>query len=226
MDKYQWHVLPDSDVVAATVCHHIQQLATQAILYQGQFKIVLAGGTTPEKVYRLLEDTKTDWDKWQVYYGDERCLPKDHPDRNSQMAQKCFLSKVAIPAANIFTIPAELGPVAASAAYQHVVTAATPFDVVLLGMGEDGHTASLFPGHVHNTEEWVHAVYHSPKPPPERISLSLKVLSASHAVIIIVTGASKQLALKQWQSGVSLPVAQVQSLGTLDVYLDEAANVL
>jgi 6-phosphogluconolactonase len=217
-----WHTLETGDEVALAACQHILDAAKSAIAERGQFKLVLAGGTTPEKVYRLLAQSGADWSKWTIYYGDERCLPKDHAERNSVMAEQAFLGKVALPKAQVFTIPAELGPEQAAALYQQTVKAALPFDLVLLGMGEDGHTASLFPGHQHDAEELVHAVYNSPKPPPERVSISAKALGNARQVIFLITGSNKQEAVQQWCSGHDLPVASILS-DNIDIYIDRDA---
>jgi 6-phosphogluconolactonase len=223
-DIYQWHTLDTSDAVATTVYQRILTAAEQAIAERGVFKLVLAGGSTPEKVYRLLVSAVADWNKWFIYYGDERCLDEDHKDRNSVMATQVFLSQVAIPESQIFTIPGEFGPKLAANFYQNIVADALPFDMVLLGMGEDGHTASLFPGHQHNTEELTHAVCNSPKPPSERVSLSAKALSNTQQLIFIITGTSKQAALQQWRSGHDLPVASIGANHSIDIYLDKEAN--
>ena len=139
----RWHTLETADQVAQAAHQQILIAAEHAIADHGNFKLVLAGGSTPEKVYRLLAQADADWAKWTIYYGDERCLPTDHADRNSLMATQAFLEKVAIPFSQIFTIPAELGAEKAAKKYQRVVADALPFDMVLLGMGEDGHTLSL-----------------------------------------------------------------------------------
>ncbi len=219
---YEWHILESSDEVAELACKEILAAAEAAIAQHGQFKIVLAGGTTPEKVYRLLAHSKSDWPKWFVYFGDERCLPADHADRNSVMAEQAFLSKVAIPKAQVFIIPAELGAEQAATQYRQTVKAALPFDLVLLGMGEDGHTASLFPGHQHDPEELAHAVYNSPKPPPERVSLSAQALVKARKVIFLITGSNKQEAVKLWRSGHDLPVASIIS-DNIAIYADREA---
>lgn len=219
---YNWHYLETAGQVAEAACQHILDAAVVAIAKRGQFKLVLAGGTTPEKVYRLLAQSNADWSNWHVYYGDERCLPKDHIDRNSVMATQAFLDKVSIPGSQIFTIAAELGAEQAAIQYQQTVKDALPFDLVLLGMGEDGHTASLFPGHQHETEELAHAVYNSPKPPPERVSISANALGTAHQVIFLITGSNKQEAVKQWRSGQNLPVASIQS-DKIDIYIDRDA---
>ncbi len=219
----QWHEFDTASQVADAVCEQILLCAEQAISERGCFKIVLAGGSTPEKIYQQLVNANTDWSKWMIYYGDERCLPADDKERNSTMANHAFLTKVRIPLNNMFTMPAELGAEKAAAEYRLVIDAVEKFDLVLLGMGEDGHTASLFPGHQHNEEESVHEVYNSPKPPSERISLSANTLANTHKLIFIVTGASKCEPVKQWKQGVKLPVATISPKVGVDIYIDNAA---
>lgn len=222
-ENNRWHILETADQVAQAVYQQILDAAEQAIAKHGNFKIVLAGGSTPEKVYSLLAQADADWANWHIYYGDERCLSADHADRNSLMATQAFLEKVAIPEAQIFTIPAELGPEPAAKKYQQIVASALPFDMVLLGMGEDGHTASLFPGHQHREDELAHAVYNSPKPPPERVSISAKALSNTQQLIFLITGANKQEAVKNWRSGQDLPVATIIPENPIDIYIDRDA---
>ncbi|MFK5947877.1 MAG: 6-phosphogluconolactonase [Methylococcales bacterium] len=219
----QWHQFSTAEQVADAVLEQILQGAESAIAERGCFKLVLAGGSTPEKIYQKLVSTKTDWSKWKVYYGDERCLPADDKERNSIMASNALFSKVAIPEANIFTMPTELGAVEAAEKYREAIADVDQFDLVLLGMGEDGHTASLFPGHVNASEEMVHEVYNSPKPPSDRISLSAKTLANTRQCIFIVTGSSKADAVKQWKQGADLPVASIAPAAGVDIYIDSAA---
>ncbi|MGZ8143926.1 MAG: 6-phosphogluconolactonase [Methylosarcina sp.] len=219
----RWHVMETADQVAESACRQILDAAAGALAERGRFKLVLAGGGTPEKVYRLLAKADTDWSKWHIYYGDERCLPEDHADRNSVMATRAFLAQVAIPAAQIFTIPVELGPEMGAEHYRRIVAEALPFDMVLLGMGEDGHTASLFPGHSHSRNELAHAVYNSPKPPSERVSISAGALSDTRQLIFLITGKSKQEAVRQWREGRDLPVAAIAPENPVDVYIDREA---
>jgi 6-phosphogluconolactonase len=220
---YLWHCLENADQVAEAACKEILVAAKSAIAERGKFKLVLAGGTTPEKVYRLLAKSEADWANWWIYHGDERCLPVDHKDRNSVMAAQAVLDQVAIPKNQIFDIPAELGPEQGAIAYRQVVADALPFDLVLLGMGEDGHTASLFPGHQHNPAELTNAVFNSPKPPPERVSISADALGNSQQVIFLVTGANKRDAVKQWCSGVDLPITTINN-NNMTIMIDRDAS--
>jgi len=220
-----WFVKETAEEVAKTARDLILQAAKKAIENNGTFKIVLAGGTTPENVYHLLAKESCDWQHWHFYLGDERCLPKDHAERNSQMAFKTFLNKIDISQKNIHFIAAEHGAEEAARDYQTVIENALPFDMVLLGMGEDGHTASLFPQHQHPENELIHAVYNAPKPPPERVSLSRKALSQNHNLIIMVTGESKQKSVEKWRNKKTLPVSSITSLGHISVLLDKKAYI-
>jgi 6-phosphogluconolactonase len=219
----RWHVLDDPQAVAEQTAQHILTAAARAIAERGVFRIVLAGGRTPEAAYRLLVGADTDWSRWEIYFGDERCLPVDDEQRNSYMAAQAWLDHVAIAETHIHPIPAEQGAEAAAQTYAVQVQAATPFDMVLLGMGEDGHTASLFPGQQHPAEELVHAVHNAPKPPPDRVSLSQRVLSDARQALILVTGNGKRDAVKTWKAGDILPVASIRGHTGVDVLIDSDA---
>ncbi len=221
--RQDWHTFDDAEAVARATAERILNSATQAIETRGRFKLVLAGGTTPALAYRLLRSAGADWGKWFIYFGDERGLPAGHPERNSVMAGENWLAHVALPAENIFPIATEEGIDRAVEKYTAVVAAAHPFDLVLLGMGEDGHTASLFPGHSLDASATVVAVRDAPKPPPQRVSLGLAALNGAREVLIIVTGSGKQTAVRRWQAGEDLPVARVHGQDGVDVYIDSAA---
>lgn len=220
----RWHRMPDTAALVRAVAGRVMEQARTAIENRGVFQIVLAGGMTPQAVYRELATAGTDWSRWRVYYGDERCLPADDPERNSVMATSSWLGRVSIPVANIHPIEAELGAEAAAARYTRVIAAARPFDLVLLGMGEDGHTASLFPGQPLDRPGHVHPVHAAPKPPPERVSLGLEALNDSEEVLILVAGSGKRAAVRRWKAGDSLPVARIHGHRGADVYIDAAAD--
>ena len=222
-EKITPHIYEDMQEVARSAALMILESATEAIAKRGAFHIVLAGGTTPRLAYRLLVDAETDWSRWHIYFGDERCLPIDDLERNSVMAQRVWLDHVAIPQNQIHPIPAELGAEEGALAYSAVIEKELLFDMVLLGMGEDGHTASLFPGHQHNRSELVHAVHQAPKPPSDRISLSLASLGRTKQILLLVTGASKHHALTLWSAGESLPVASLKSDGEIWLLVDRGA---
>ena len=216
-------VLDGVEQVAARAAGVILSAAAAAITAHGRFHLVLAGGGTPIAAYTRLVGAAADWARWHIFFGDERCLPAADPGRNSLAAARAFLDRVPIPAQQVHPIPAERGAVVAAAAYQATLEPLLPFDLVLLGMGEDGHTASLFPGHAVPEVSLVIPVSHAPKPPPERVSLTPKALAATRAMLILVTGAEKAAALTAWRSGTALPIARVAALGAARVLLDRAA---
>ncbi len=221
--RQNWRSFDDAEAVAQATAERILKAATQAIDSRGRFRLVLAGGTTPAAAYRLLRTADADWGKWLIYFGDERALPADHAERNSVMAYENWLAHVAIPTQNIFPIPTEEGIDSAVEKYTAIVETALPFDLVLLGMGEDGHTASLFPGHPLDALATVVAVRDAPKPPPQRVSLGLAALNAAREALIIVTGPGKQAAVRGWKRGEDLPIAHVHGQGGASVYIDSAA---
>jgi 6-phosphogluconolactonase len=223
----RWHVFPDDTSLCGNALARVLAAAHDAIAQHAAFDIVLAGGNTPRKLYRALRTADADWTRWHIWYGDERCLPADDPERNSKMARNEWLDHVAIPAANMHPIPAELGAREAAMLYARELRAIDAFDMVLLGIGEDGHTASLFPGHdwgEHADSPAVLAVFDSPKPPPERVSASAHRLSNAHAVLFLVEGAGKRDAIKRWKQGDPIPAASIAPESGVDVLLDDAAN--
>ena len=223
MKNPDWTVLPTPEKVARVASERITLFEKKAIEHHGRFRIVLAGGSTPLRVYQLLSQQDHDWQNWQVYYGDERCLPVDHSERNSTMAARALLDRVAIPREQVHPIPAELGAETAAGQYSQLIDGALPFDLVLLGLGEDGHTASLFPGHVHSSGQLVVPVSDAPKPPPERVSLTAEALSQTQNLLFLVTGSNKQEAIKRWFLGGDLPAAEVGWLQQGEVLVDQAA---
>ena len=222
----RWHWF-NSDADLRNAARRMIALAAEtAIQTRGAFHLVLAGGTTPRAVYQTLRDLDTPWTSWHIYYGDERVLPTDHPDRNSKMAHDAWLAHVPIPAQQIHAMPTEQGLDAARQAYAQLLTDMGEFDLVLLGLGEDGHTASLFPAH-----DWgatpdapdVLVVRDAPKPPPERLSLSAHRLSKAHQILFLVSGAGKQEAVARWRRGEPIPAAAIHCDNSVDVLLDAAA---
>lgn len=218
-----WTLLEDAESVAQTTCQRIIDAAREAIAQRGRFSLVLAGGRTPQRSYELLAQQESDWSHWQLYFGDERCLPADHTERNSLMVTQSLSSKVPIPADQIHSIPAELGAERAAERYAEELKAALPFDLVLLGLGEDGHTASLFPGHIHPAGPLVVPVHNAPKPPPDRVSLSAATLGNCRQLIFVVTGTGKQLAVRRWRQGEDLPASRITPSGRREILIDRAA---
>jgi len=170
----------------------------------------LAGGSTPEVCYRLLRDEDLPWSNVHIWFGDERAFPQGHKERNETMARDALLNHVPIPENNIHSISFPASTEEAAKEYAQAMNAVPSFDLVLLGMGEDGHTASLFPGNpaLENNALAV-PVYASPKPPAERVSMSFKALNNHQQAIILATGASKADILKKIAKGADLPVTHI-----------------
>ncbi len=218
-----WNRFASAEEVADAAARIIGELARHAIETRGHFSLVLAGGRTPQAAYERLARQQHDWSRWEFFFGDERCLPPFHPERNSFMARQALLDHLPLEAHQIHEIPAELGPEEGARRYEPLVRGARPFDLVLLGLGEDGHTASLFPHHQPPPERLVIPVNDAPKPPPERVSLNYPALSAARGVVFLVTGAGKREALARWRHGELIPAARIQPRLPPEVLVDEAA---
>lgn len=198
----------------------IARAAEQAITDSGAFRVVLAGGSTPRALYKRLCALKTDWTAWHIYFGDERCLPATDPGRNSTMAREAWLDHVSVPQKQVYAIPAEMGAKAAAAAYSATLKQVGEFDLVLLGLGEDGHTASLFPGNDWGQEvdsPVALPVFDAHKAPAERVSLSAWRLSQAKQVLFLVTGESKHEAVMNWRAGANIPARAIKPLQGVDV---------
>ncbi len=167
----------------------------------GRVSIALSGGSTPEGLYKLLATekyaSKIDWNKVFIFWGDERCVPADTKENNSYAATQVLLRHVPIPAENIFPVPVHLPPQEAAKAYEesiknHFGADTAAFDLILLGMGEDGHTASLFPGTdiLNEKNKLVSAVYVE-KLKMDRISFTLPLIDQAKQVVFMVSGAGK-----------------------------------
>jgi 6-phosphogluconolactonase len=222
----QWRVFADTAALVRALADALCAEAAAAIAARGAFHLVLAGGTTPRALYAELARRGAGDARWHIWYGDERCLAANDPERNSAMAEAAWLASSNIPEEHRWPIPAEYGADEAAAVYADWLERVGDFDVVLLGMGEDGHTASLFPGRDWGTAEGspdVLAVSDAPKPPAERVSLSALRLNRSTKLWIVVTGVGKHAALQDWRRGEALPVAAVQGRQETVAWLDAAA---
>ncbi|GAB4118144.1 MAG: 6-phosphogluconolactonase [Sideroxydans sp.] len=215
------HVSADADALAAACAARIAELIAATLAQRAHCRIALAGGETPRRCYAVLRALPVDWGRVQVYFGDERCLPVGDAQRNDTMAQDSLLQHVALPATHLHAIPAELGAEEAAVRYSEWLAQAGTLDLVLLGLGEDGHTASLFPGNpaLQRAEPAV-AVFDAPKPPPQRISMSLATLNAARHKLFLVAGSGKRDALQRIARGEALPAAGVKDA---EWFLDKAA---
>ncbi|MGH8565001.1 MAG: 6-phosphogluconolactonase [Gammaproteobacteria bacterium] len=223
--RVRWIGVADAAALRQMAYRRILDSAAHAIKRRGRFLIVLAGGNTPRGIYRMLRTADTHWSRWQVYFGDERCLPADDAERNSRMAADAWLNRVPIPQDQLHAIPAELGARAAALAYAETLRGVGDFDLVLLGLGEDGHTASLFPGRdwaVAASAPDALAVFDAPKPPPQRVSLSAARLSRTREVLFLVEGEAKRDAVARWRAGEHLPAGAIRLAGGVDVLVESA----
>ena len=185
-------VVPDPAGLALTVAQAILVFIQQGLTHQPFFSLVLSGGSTPKNIYRLLADparvARLDWGRIQVFFGDERCVPPQHEESNYRMARETFLDHIPLPATNIHRIRGEEPPEEAARDYQKEIEGIFPnaafprLDLVLLGMGEDGHIASLFPGSesLNEKSRWVLPVVHDRPPQPLVVSTSTLSQQAAH----------------------------------------------
>jgi 6-phosphogluconolactonase len=225
---------------AETLAHHVAKwLCDLARASDRAFAVSLAGGSTPRRLYELLATpeiaSRFPWSRVHWFWGDERFVPYDHPASNYRMARDAFLSRVHVPDDNINAIPTEgLSPEHAAAAYEATLklfyeadTLAPDrplFDVTLLGIGEEGHTASLFPGNLalRETQRWVVAVIGAM--PEPRITLTYPALDSSRDVAFVVTGGGKRDVVARAQTGDrTIPAGLVRPVGRLHWFTDRAA---
>jgi len=204
------HPCADAEAVAQYAADAVVKAAAAAIAERGVFHWVLAGGTTPKRCYELLRDAEIDWANVHIWFGDERCLPVGDAERNDRMADEALLNHVPVPFAQIHRMDAERGSELAAERYAALLADAPVMDLVLLGIGEDGHTASLFPDNpALNDPRLAVPVFNSPKPPPERVSMGYAVLNAARRCLIMVAGKGKADAISRIRNGERLPVARV-----------------
>jgi 6-phosphogluconolactonase len=183
----------DREEVARTIAVSLATAAKDAVDTRGVANLVLAGGTTPLRAYELVGPLLDDWGNVHLWYGDERCVPFTDPDSNHGAA----LERLRVPGAVFHPMPGELGPFAGARDYESELGDVV-FDLVLLGLGPDGHTASLFPGHpLLKSSEHVAGIDDSPKQPPQRITLTLPSLNAGRCIVLAVVGADKADALRR-----------------------------
>jgi 6-phosphogluconolactonase len=207
--RSNWLIFADIDKLSEQLANDVLNIANHSIKFTNKFTIVLAGGVSFSNVYRILHNSKSDWSKWHLYIGDERCLASGDKNRNDYLINKAWLKNGLIPKKNINFIHSELGADEGAALYEEAVKEIKKFNVVLLGMGEDGHTASLFPNHIHDKDKNIVVEKKSPKYPKNRISMSYKMLSKSNNVFKLISGPSKQNAVELWLKGVDLPINKI-----------------
>jgi 6-phosphogluconolactonase len=200
-------IYPNIDILSQEAAQYIVRIATESITTHGRFTIALSGGTTPRKLYGLLGSepyrSQIDWTLVHIFWSDERCVPPDSEESNYHMAHEVLLSKISIPAVQVHRMPADMPDRnAASREYENEMrrvfgTDGIPnFDLIQLGMGPEGHTASLFPHQAALHEQLRLVVPVSvPKPPPDRLTFTPPLLNAARNVLFLVAGSDKADAL-------------------------------
>ncbi len=192
----------DAEAVAARAAEEISRRLDGALRERGSAHLALSGGTTPGRTYELLAGSPVPWSDVDVWFADERCVGPEDPESNYRLASERLLDAAAVPEERVHRMMGELGPGPGAAAYADELRGHLPIedgdlpvlDVVVLGIGPDGHIASLFPGasSLQAPEgEICLGVEDSPKPPPERITLSLQVLRTARSCLLLATGAGK-----------------------------------
>jgi len=223
---------------AALARHVAEWMTSTALAAKGSFRVSLSGGSTPKTLYGLLASdefrSRFPWQLVSWYWGDERFVPYDHPESNYRMTREAMLAKAPVPPENIHPVPVDGSPQDAARRYEQalqqaygatVLDPARPlFDLTLLGLGTDGHTASLLPGDpvLEERERWVAAVSHGR--PEIRITMTYPVIESSRCVAFLVTGREKAPILQAIRAGGSrVPAARVRPVGELIWFADRAA---
>ena len=237
-------VLQNPDALARAAAGQFVELARASILVRARFAVVLSGGSTPRRMYQYLAASplrdRVEWSRVEVFWGDERGVPSDHPDSNYRMAAEALLDHVPIPRRHIHRIVAErIDRSSAARDYQLEIARAfdldgagppPSFDLVLLGMGSDGHTASLFPGDeaLREGRRWAVSVEAPQRPPPSRITLTAPILNRAREIRVLVAGSDKAATLRTVLEGPHEPERRPIQLvrpehGRMIWLLDEAA---
>ena len=216
-------LIVDVGDLARTGATFIAERLREAIAARGSASLALAGGNTPRGVYQELAALPVEWDRVEVFFGDERCVPPDDPSSNYRMAREALLDRVGAP--HVHRMPGERLD-REQAAAEYAVALPDALDVILLGMGEDGHTASLFPGH-----DWSRAagrkvlvVTGAPKPPPARLTVAPEVIWAARTRLVLASGEGKAAEVQRALEGDARPDRYpVHTAGNATWLIDRAA---
>ncbi|MFA7634146.1 MAG: 6-phosphogluconolactonase [Thiohalomonadaceae bacterium] len=229
------HISTDPAALYQAAAERLLELGNHAIAERGSFHLALAGGSTPRGLYALLSQQaeRIDWTRVQLYFGDERCVSPEHQDSNYRMVRDSLLDHLPIQP-QIHRMRGELPPSEAAAYYAKVLAQhlpATGFDLVLLGLGTDGHIASLFPGSnsLHEQQQTVLADFVG-KMDSWRLSLTLPVLNQARHIMLLVSGVQKARVISQVLNSNPtehlFPVQRLKPRGTLEWFIDEPAASL
>lgn len=233
--KAEKKISVDATALVAAAAENFVASASAAIAARGEFHVALAGGSTPKVLYQKLATPafveRIEWDKVHVYFGDERCVLPDHDDSNFKMANDAMLAHVPVPAGNVHRVKTEEGVAPDVARHYSFVLEkhlkGVPFDLVLLGLGPDGHIASLFPESdaISETEKLVTSLYVE-KFSSWRVTITYPVINAARQVIIFIAGEAKADIVRDISNDLvsGLPIQAVAPQGDYYWYMDEAAN--
>ncbi len=236
------NIYPTREDLSVAIAGHVALLAEQATEKRHRFTVALSGGSlirilSPQLISEPLR-TRINWSAWHVFWADERCVPLSSPESNYGLADRFLFKHIGIPRPQIHTIDDTLRPSETAEVYASVLAEVFQpgadrfprFDLILLGIGEDGHTASLFPNHpmLRETQRWVAPIFDAPKPPPERITLTLPVINNARHVLFVAAGKEKKSILsevfRQDAHRPGLPAEQVSPHdGDLEWFVDGAA---
>jgi 6-phosphogluconolactonase len=197
-----------------------QWIAAEIAAMERPATVVLAGGSSPRLLYRKLAEKVDSWQGLVVIPGDERCVAPGHPARNDRMIREALLGRIQTVPPAFIPIPAERGPQIAAAEFESVLRTLPPLRLALLGLGEDGHTASLFPGNVWPADAWTAGVQNAPKAPPLRVSLTPAYLNQAQTVIFYAPGEKKKRALRALREYENIPAACISARETLWILTD------
>lgn len=240
LNKDDLHLYEDTDALYAAAAAQWVTLAERAIDGQGGFHVALSGGSTPRGLYERLASPpcqgRIAWDKVHIYFGDERCVGPEHAESNYRMAKESLLQDAPIPATQIHRMAGESEDLEGTAAgYAQLLSTQLPevdgarrFDLVMLGLGPDGHVASLFPQSPALSErtKWVLPV-HVAKLDAWRLTITLPVIEAARSIMLLVAGANKASIMgelmKDYQGHPRYPVEMINPQGRMEWYIDRAA---
>lgn len=214
---HNWLVFDDFDGASKAAADFIADKILECLAQKDICNVALPGGNSPVTCLGYLATKKIPWQKVHWYLGDERCYPAGHADRNDVMLENAFWSLLG--KTNIHRMRTEFGAEQAAELYRIEISLFDNFDVAFLGIGEDGHTASLFPDNpALEDKRSVVPVYHSPKPPENRVSLSINTLKNAHCRVIVTGGTSKSPIIKRIKENENLPV---NCIGDINWFTDK-----
>jgi len=238
-------IAENSAGIGERVAEALSALSIAAVEERGRFTIALSGGSMPKLLAAMINQSSIPWAQWHVFFVDERCVALDDDDSNYKHCKAHLFDKVGIPENQIYPINPALSPEEMAREYQGRLesffgTEEVPvFDAILLGMGPDGHCASLFPGHplvdLSDPSIWIASIADSPKPPPNRITFTLPIINSAREVLFLAGGASKAPLFSEifetsqdgaritYSSTAEYPVVKVHAANHLTWYIDSAA---